>query len=36
MLGARWKWTPSLIASLGVMIDNNGAVLLRPGLATGF
>ena len=36
MLGLRWKWTPSLAASLGVTVDNNSAVLLRPGLTVRF
>ena len=36
MLGIRWKWTPSVAASLGVTVDNNSAVLLRPGLTVRF
>ena len=36
MLGARWQWTPGFIASFGVTLDNNGAVLVRPGLTARF
>ncbi len=36
MIGARWKWTPGVAASLGVTIDTNGAVLFRPGVSTHF
>lgn len=36
MLGARWRWTSGLIASFGVTVDNNGAILLRPALYRRF
>jgi Putative MetA-pathway of phenol degradation len=36
MVGARWIVMPRLTASFGVTVDNTGAVLIRPGLATRF
>ena len=36
MLGARYAITPGVTASFGVTLDNNGAVLYRPGLTARF
>jgi len=36
MLGARYQLAPAVKACLGVAVDNNGAVLFRPGLSARF
>ena len=36
MLGARYAITPGVTASFGITLDNNGAVLVRPGLTARF
>jgi len=36
MLGTRWMLMPRVTATFGVTVDNQGAVLFRPGLSTRF